>query len=79
MPNWKSEDDNLLLGMARLGASAARIAAALNRKIHTVRSRARFLGCYLLSIADQRRAVLKQCNLTGRSDQGLRYPRMPPL
>jgi hypothetical protein len=73
MPIWKSEDDNLLLGMVRLGASAARIAAALNRKIHnrkihTVRSRARFLGCHLPSVSDQRRAMLKQYSLTGRAD-----------
>ena len=68
MPNWKSEDDEMLLGMARSGGSAASIAAALNRKIHTVRSRARFLGCYLPSIADQRRAMLKRYSPTGRSD-----------
>jgi hypothetical protein len=68
MPIWKTEDDNLLLGMVRLGASAARIAAALNRKIHTVRSRARFLGCHLPSVWDQRRSMLKRYSLTGRAD-----------
>jgi hypothetical protein len=38
-PIWKGEDDDMLRGMERLGASATRIAAALNRDIDTVRAR----------------------------------------
>lgn len=68
MPVWKGEDDDMLRGMVRLGASATRIAAALNRKIHAVRSRARFLGYPLPSVSDQRRFALKRYSLTGRSD-----------
>ena len=67
MPAWKSEEDELLRGMERLGASAARIAAALNRDIETVRARALFLGCPLRSVSDQRRSM-KQHDPTGRSD-----------
>lgn len=68
MPVWKSEDDDMLRGMVRLGASATRIAAALNRKIHAVRSRARVLECHLPSIADQRKIMQKRYSLTGRVD-----------
>jgi len=67
MPAWKSEEDELLRGMERLGASAARIAAALNRDIETVRARALFLGCPLPSVSDQQRS-LKQYSLRGRAD-----------
>ena len=67
MPAWKSEEDELLRGMERLGASAARIEAALNRDIETVRARALFLGCPLRSVLDQRRSM-KQHDPTGRSD-----------
>lgn len=66
MPAWTSEDDGMLLGMQRLGAPATRIATALNRDIDTVRARARFLGCYLPSIADQRKIMQKRYSLTGR-------------
>lgn len=65
-PVWKNEHDSLLRGMARLGASAARIAEALNSDIDIVRSRAVFLGCHLASLPDQRRLALKQYSLTGR-------------
>jgi len=67
MPVWKKADDDMLRGMERLGASAARIAAALNRDIETVRARALFLGCPLPSVSDQQRS-LKQYSLRGRAD-----------
>lgn len=65
-PIWKREDDDMLRGMERLGASATRIAAALNHDIDTVRARALFLGCPWPSVSDEPR--LKQYDLTGRSD-----------
>jgi hypothetical protein len=67
-PIWKSEDDGMLLGMERLGASATRIAAALNRDIDIVRARARFLGCPLPSVSDRRKIIQKRYSLTGRVD-----------
>jgi hypothetical protein len=69
MPGWKQEEDDRLRDMAARGASAIRIAGALNRKIQLVRVRARFLGCPLPRISDQRR-MLKQYDLIGRSDWG---------
>jgi len=63
---WKSEDDDMLRGMERLGASATRIAAALNRDTDTVRARALFLGCPWPTVSDEPR--LKQYDLTGRSE-----------
>jgi hypothetical protein len=67
-PIWKSEDDGMLLGMERLGATATRIAAALNRDIDTVRARALFLGCPLPSVSDRRKIIQKRYSLTGRVD-----------
>jgi hypothetical protein len=64
---WNKADDEMLRGMERLGASAPRIAAALNRKIDAVRARARHLGCPLPSASDQRRVALKRYSLTGRA------------
>lgn len=63
---WKTEDDSMLRGMMLLGASALRIAAALNRDVDTVRARALFLGSNLPSDSDQRRLLLEQYSLTGR-------------
>ena len=54
MAVWTVEDDEQLRAMAMRGASSARIAAFLNRKMRTVRSRARFLGCPLPSSLDWR-------------------------
>jgi hypothetical protein len=58
MPVWRSEDDDRLREMAAKGASAARIAGALNRKIQAVRTRARFLGYALPTISEQREDML---------------------
>jgi len=54
---WTKEQDDRLREMAAKGASAARIAGALNRKIQPVQTRARFLGCTLPSVLDQRKML----------------------
>lgn len=60
MPAWTKEEDDRLRDMAARGASAIRIAAALNRKIQLVRARARFLGCPVRSVLDQRKMLKRQ-------------------
>lgn len=63
MPAWTREEDDRLRDMAERGASAIRIAGALNRKIQLVRVRARLLGCHLPSIVDQRKTMQKRLDL----------------
>ena len=43
--NWTTEDDERLRAFVAQGASVVRTAAALKRKIVSVRMRARALGC----------------------------------
>ena len=43
--NWTKEDDERLMAFVAQGASVVRAAAALKRKIVSVRVRARALGC----------------------------------
>lgn len=57
MPAWTKEDDERIRELAAKGASAVRIAGALNRKIQPIRTRARFLGCALPSRAHQRQML----------------------
>jgi hypothetical protein len=59
MAVWTKEDDEQLRAMAVRGASAARVAASLKRKMHAVRARARLLGCPLPTISSQRKNVPK--------------------
>jgi hypothetical protein len=59
MAVWTKEDDEQLRAMAVRGASAARVAASLNRKMHAVRARARLLGCPLPTMSGQRKNVPK--------------------
>jgi hypothetical protein len=54
---WTKEHDDCLREMAGQGASAVRIAGALNRKIQVVRTRARLLGCRLPSISEHRKML----------------------
>lgn len=54
---WTSENDDRLRELVAKGASANRIAAALNRRVHSVRDRARRLGCSIPTVAAQRRAM----------------------
>jgi hypothetical protein len=54
---WTKEQDDRLREMAAKGASAARIAGALNRKIQQVQARARILGCDLPSVSEQRKTL----------------------
>lgn len=60
MPAWTKDEDDRLRELAARGASALRIAAALSKKTQNVRARARFLGCRLPSILDQRRILKRQ-------------------
>jgi hypothetical protein len=54
---WTKEEDERLREMAAKGASAVRIAGALNRKIQQVQARARILGCGLPSVSEQRKML----------------------
>ena len=51
---WTQEQDDRLRDLAAAGASAPRIAAALNRKIQIVRRRARELGYHVPTVREQR-------------------------
>ena len=57
MAVWTQEQDDRLRDLAAGGASAHRIAAALNRKIQIVRRRARDLGYHVPTVREQRMLI----------------------
>ena len=56
MPVWTSAQIEMLRTLAKDGASAARIAARLNRSIVSVKGRARKLGIEIKSTNEVRKA-----------------------
>jgi hypothetical protein len=65
---WTAEDDERLKALAVQGASIIRAAGALNRKINSVRDRARKLGCPFATLAAERKRWVEMP--TGERRQG---------